>query len=260
MQATAPGTALPRRVQGRPLVLTQRWADIVWAHWRVPVEEIRALLPDSVEVDTFDGSAWVGLVPFEMQDLRVVARGRRLPGLGSTRSFSEVNVRTYVTGPLGPGVWFHTLDATSRLAVAVARGAWALPYRAARIRSERSDGRRAWTVARRDGTTGVLDATLGPEVGTTPLDEFLTARFRLYAPLGRSRLLSAPVAHAPWSLRQATVERIDPGRVAAAGSRRPGVPDHVVAAAPVEVAIGLPALLRAGRAGHTGHTGHTGPD
>jgi uncharacterized protein YqjF (DUF2071 family) len=248
--AITPGTGRPRRVQDRPVVLTQRWADIVWAHWRVPVGEIRALLPDSLEVDTFDGSAWVGLVPFEMQDLRLVVGGRRLPGLGSTRSFSEVNVRTYVTGPLGPGVWFHTLDATSRLAVAVARGAWALPYRSARIGTERDEGRRAWTVARRDGTTGELAATLGPEVATTPLDEFLTARFRLYAPLGRSRLLSAPVAHAPWSLRRATLERVDPGLLVAAGYRRPGPPDHLVAGAPVEVAIGLPAVLRAGRADH----------
>jgi uncharacterized protein YqjF (DUF2071 family) len=235
----------PRRVQGRPVVLTQRWADIVWAHWRVAVEEIRALLPDSLEVDTFDGSAWVGLVPFEMQDLRVVVAGRRLPGLGSTRSFSEVNVRTYVTGPRGPGVWFHSLDATSRLAVGVARGAWALPYRSAAITSVRDDHQRAWTVRRRNGTSGELDVSLGEATDTTPLDDFLTARFRLYAPLGRSRLLTAPVAHAPWSLRRAEVDRLDSALVRAAGYRPLGRADHVLAGAGVDVAIGLPTVLRA---------------
>ena len=243
----APGRSIgpaPRRVQGRRVVLTQRWADIVWAHWRVPVSEVRALLPPALEVDVHDGSAWVGLVPFEMQDLRLVLAGRRLPGLGSTKSFSEVNVRTYVNGPEGPGVWFHTLDATSRLAVVVARGAWALPYRSAKVTAELTAARRSWAVERPDGTSGALGVSLGARIRSGALEEFLTARFRLYAPLGRDRLLTAPVHHEPWRLHEATIERLDPGLLNASGYRPVGHPDHVAAGDPVDVAIGWPRLLR----------------
>jgi uncharacterized protein YqjF (DUF2071 family) len=241
--ATRTDTHDGRRVQGRPVILTQRWAEIVWAHWRVPVAEVRALLPRSLDVDVFDGSAWVGLVPFEMQDLRLAPAGHRLPGLGSTRSFSEVNVRTYVTGPEGPGVWFHTLDATSRLAVVVARGAWALPYRSARIASETTLTARSWDVRRPDGTHGALGVSLGGRLETGDLEDFLTARFRLYAPLGRRRLLTAPVRHPDWRLRAATIETLDDGLVCAAGYGPHGAPDHVVAGEPVEVVIGLPQVL-----------------
>ena len=231
-------------MQGRPAVLTQHWAEIVWAHWRVPADEARALIPSSLEVDTIDGSAWVGLVPFEMQQLRIVLAGRRLPAIGSTASFSEVNVRTYVTGPEGPGVWFHSLDATSRLAVAVARGVWSLPYRSAVVDADLSPSSRRWTVARRHGARGALGVTVGPRRPTGALDDFLTARFRLYAPLTATRLLSAPVRHPTWQLRTATLDEVDPGLVLAAGYRPVGAPDHVVAGEAVDVTIGVPQILR----------------
>ena len=229
-------------------MLTQQWAEIVWIHWRVDPAEVQALLPPALTVDTFDGSAWVGLVPFEMRDLRPVAAGRVLPAIGSTRSFSEVNVRTYVHGPAGPGVWFHSLDATSRLAVAVARGIWSLPYRYAKVDRELGPERRWWSVRRPDGTAGRAGATMGEPVTTGPLEAFLTARFRLYAPLTRRRLLTAPVRHEDWSLLHAEVDDLDAGLVEAAGyrlGRRIGAPDHVVAARPVDVTVGLPSLLRA---------------
>lgn len=239
------------RVAGRPVVLTQRWAGIVWAHWRVDPAAVAALLPPPLRVDVFDGAAWVGLVPFQMEDLRLVLGGRRLPPIGSTRSFSEVNVRTYVLGPSGPGVWFHSLDATSRLAVAVARGAWSLPYRAARVDAAVDPGRRTWRVRRRPGVRhheaphGALVADIGAPVAAAPLDTFLTARFRLYAPLRRHLLLTAPVRHRTWPLRAATLDELDAGLVDAAGYRvGTSPPDHVVAADDVEVSVGLPSLLR----------------
>lgn len=197
-----------------------------------------------MHVDTFDGSAWVGFVPFEMQDLHLAPAGVRLPSIGSTASFSEVNVRTYVTGPEGPGVWFHSLDASSGLAVAVARAVWSLPYFAADVHSRIGTGQRAWTVRRRDGTTGALRVALGPPAETDPLGAFLTARFRLYARLTDRYLLTAPVRHQPWSLRRARIGEVDLGLVEAAGYRVAGPADHVRAAGPVAVTIGLPQLLR----------------
>lgn len=247
---TTPGGAPPlTRVEGRPAVLVQQWAEIVWIHWRVDPAAVAALLPPALTVDTFDGSAWVGLVPFEMRDLRPVVAGRVLPAIGSTRSFSEVNVRTYVRGPAGPGVWFHSLDATSRLAVGVARGLWALPYRYAHVQRELGPGRRWWSVSRPDGTAGRAGVAVDPDAttATDPLAEFLTARFRLYAPLTRSTLVTAPVRHVDWSLLPAELDDLDPGLVAAAGYRlgaRADRPDHVVAGRPVDVTVGLPSIIR----------------
>lgn len=236
---------VPATVADRPVVLIQTWSDIVWAHWRVDVGDVAGLLPPGVEVDTFDGTAWVGLIPFEMQDLRLVLAGRRLRPIGSTSSFSEINVRTYVTGARGPGVWFHSLDATSRLAVTVGRGAWSLPYRRAAVARHIGATRRSWTVRRPDGTTGALAAAVG-EARPRPDDlaDFLTSRYRLYAPLGLRHLITAPVAHQPWTWRAAEVESHDNGLLHAAGYRVGGAaPDHVLAGDAVGVAIGLPSIL-----------------
>lgn len=252
--ATVPGPGERRvaSVGGRPAVLTQTWADIVWAHWRADPQLVAKLLPPALAVDTFDGSAWVGFVPFEMRDLRVVAAGRRLPGIGSTRSFSEVNVRTYVTGPAGPGVWFHSLDATSALAVGVARGLWRLPYRRAKVASGSAGDERAWSVARVAGrhsaaASGGLRATVGPPVPATSQSDFLCERYRLYAPLGRRLLLSAPVRHRSWRLHAVRLEQLDDGLVRAAGYSPVGPPHSVLAADPVDVTVGAPQVLRSRR-------------
>jgi uncharacterized protein YqjF (DUF2071 family) len=99
-------------------------------------------------------------------------------------------------------------------------------------------------VRRLDGTGGALRATVGGAVDTGPLETFLTARFRLYARLGHRHLLTAPVRHEPWPLRQADLEEVDLGLVEAAGYHLAGPADHVRAADPVAVTIGLPRLLR----------------
>ena len=233
-------------------MLTQTWADIVWAHWRADPDLVARLLPAALEVETFDGSAWVGFVPFEMRDLRLVAGGRRLPGIGSTRSFSEVNVRTYVTGPAGPGVWFRSLDATSALAVGIARCLWRLPYRRARVVSGSAGDQRAWSVTRAAGrhvgaASGGVRATVGAPVATTALSDFLCERYRLYAPIGRRLLLTAPVRHPSWRLRAARLDELDDGLVRAAGYPSAGPPESVLAGDPVDVTVGAPQLLRSRR-------------
>ena len=130
--------------------MRQRWSDIVWCHWPVPVEAVASILPPGLTPETFDGSAWIGLIPFAMSDLRLpgpLAPLSRLLGVGS---FGEVNVRTYVTGPDGrTGVWFCTLDADRFLAVATARVAFGLPYRRASTHLEKSSTELAWTSQRR---------------------------------------------------------------------------------------------------------------
>jgi uncharacterized protein YqjF (DUF2071 family) len=111
----------------------QTWEDLLFAHWRVPAESLRTLVPLPVEVEEHDGSAWLGVTPFGITGLRL----RGLLPLPRVSSFLELNVRTYVTDGEKPGIWFFSLDAASRLAVGAARAAYKLPYFFARMHSAR---------------------------------------------------------------------------------------------------------------------------
>lgn len=244
-------------MQGRRTVLTQRWADIAWAHWPVDPQSVGRLLPPSLTPDLFEGTAWVGLVPFEMQQLRPMIGDRSVPMPRAVESFTEVNVRTYVRGPRGPGVWFCSLDATSVLAVGVARAAWSLPYRRARVEAHVDGGSRRWAIRRHDGTTGRLEVSVGGRRPAGELDSFLTARSALYAqPRWTQRLLWCPVAHEPWRLHDAGLDAVDDGLVRAAGFSPVGKP-LVVAAEPVDVRVGLPELIRVGQG--SGQVGYDRP-
>ena len=104
--------------------MRQRWTDLVFVHWRYRPEAVQHLLPDGLTVDTFDGSAWVGLIPFTMREVSVAGTGE-LPHVGR---FPEVNVRTYVRRGSRVGVWFFSLDIDRYLPAVTARVAYRLPY------------------------------------------------------------------------------------------------------------------------------------
>src|SRR5688500_5474109 len=108
----------------RPWSVFMRWHELLFMHWPVPAAALRPLIPAGLELDTFDGSAWLGVVPFRMSGIR----RRLLPPVPGTAAFPELNVRTYVTAGAKPGVWFFSLDAANRLAVRVARWTFHLPY------------------------------------------------------------------------------------------------------------------------------------
>src|SRR5438270_11353054 len=107
--------------------------NLRYAHWQVDADALRRLLPDAVRLQTHDGAAWLGMTPFRVSAVRL--RGT-LP-LPRLSSFLELNVRTYVTAGGKPGVWFFSLDASSQLAVEVARRLYKLPYHPARMSLER---------------------------------------------------------------------------------------------------------------------------
>src|SRR5690606_38103898 len=109
------------------------WDDLLFEHWRVPRELLRPLVPSALEIDTFDGSAWIGVVPFLMRGVRL----RGTPPLPWVSRFPELNVRTYVTFGGRPGVWFFSLDAAQPLAVWAARRSFHLDYRHAAMTCER---------------------------------------------------------------------------------------------------------------------------
>jgi hypothetical protein len=185
------------------------WVDLLFAHWRVPVDVLRAHVPPGLEVDTYDGSAWVGVVPFRLTALR--ARG--LLPLPRVSSFLELNVRTCVTAPGGerPGVWFFSLDASSRLAVAAARRLYKLPYFHARMSATRSGEWIDYECARIEAAARVFSGRhrpAGPAFRAEPgsLEWFLAERYCLYTTDPGGRLLRADIHHDLWDLQPAEAE------------------------------------------------------
>ena len=104
----------------QPALMRQDWHHLLFLHWEIPPQELQPLVPPELTIDTFDGIAYVGLIPFTLIGVRPVG----VPPLPRVSSFHEVNVRTYVhSGGRDPGVWFFSLDASSAIAVAAARAA-----------------------------------------------------------------------------------------------------------------------------------------
>ena len=207
----------------RPAAVVMTWANIAFAHWPVPADVMRPLIPRELEVDLHGGVAWVGLIPFEMRDCHF--RGvPPLPGLGR---FLECNVRTYVHHRGIPGVWFFSLDAASRIAVIGGRVAWGLNYRLARFEHEQSETSTRYSLSRNRGDgSGRLDWTPGEAMPSPPpdsLEHFLVERYHLYSKR-RGKLLRGRVAHPPWELRAARIDSIDTGLVTATGIEVNGDP------------------------------------
>ena len=225
----------------RPVML-QSWQQLTYVHWPVAAEQVDRNLPPGLVADTMDGSAWVGLVAFAMQRIRIP----RTPAIPYFGSFPETNVRTYVRDSSGrPGVWFDSLDITRLLPVAVARTAYRLPYMWAEMAIREADGRveykarRRWPGLRNAASDlSVVPGDVIPDVEQSPLERFLTARWGLYTMLGR-RLAYAPVDHPTWPLQAARIHRIEDEFVAAAGYSVVGDP-IVHYSAGVDVRIGLP--------------------
>jgi uncharacterized protein YqjF (DUF2071 family) len=186
-----------------------RWRELLFIHWPVPAASLRPLIPRGLALDTFDGSAWLGVVPFRMTASRV----RGLPPVPGLSEFPELNVRTYVTTEGKPGVWFFGLDAASWLAVRGARWLFHLPYFDARM----VVGRRGDQIDYRSGRThrrappAQFAARYRPTGPTKPaapgtLEYFLTERYCLYAADRQQRVYRGDIAHAPWPLQSAEID------------------------------------------------------
>jgi uncharacterized protein len=190
----------------RSWVMGQTWDDLLFVHYRVSAEKLRALVPDGLELQEHSGSAWLGVTPFVITGLR--ARG--LLPIPFTSSFLELNVRTYVTRDDKPGIWFFSLDASSQLAVEAARRLYRLPYFRADISVRRRGEEILYDCSRDDGKA--FSAAYRP-TGTVfnaedgSLEEFLTERYCLYAE-HEGRLYRADIHHRPWPLQEAEA-RID---------------------------------------------------
>jgi hypothetical protein len=192
-----------------PWMMGQTWEDLLFAHWRAPADAVRALLPQGLELDLFDGEAWITVKPFRLTGLR--ARG--VPPLPFVSSFLELNTRTCVTAHGKPGIWFFSLDASSELAVLAARYGYKLPFYRAEIRAEWRDGWTSYEARRRDprGAPASFRARYRPigdpvEADPGSLAHFLTERYCLYTVDSDGRLLRAEIHHPPWQLQPAEAQ------------------------------------------------------
>uniref|UniRef100_Q028C9 DUF2071 domain-containing protein n=1 Tax=Solibacter usitatus (strain Ellin6076) TaxID=234267 RepID=Q028C9_SOLUE len=201
-------------------LMFQQWRHLTFLHWRMPASAIRALVPPSLTVDEFDGSAWVGVTPFLLQGLRPPF----VPPLPWLSQFPETNCRTYVREPDGqPAIWFFSLEAARVLAVMGARLGYGLPYAWARMQVELGPRIRYRSVRRwpdREATTNI-EVEPGRPIEAGQREIFLTARFRLYSSLA-GRLLFADVEHPPWPLQEARVIRAEQTLMQSAGLPTPG--------------------------------------
>ncbi|MEM9135090.1 MAG: DUF2071 domain-containing protein [Actinomycetota bacterium] len=226
-------------------VMRMWWRNLVFIHWPFEPSEVQAVLPPGLSVDTIDGAAWVGLVPFEMTV--ATPGGVTLPKVGV---FPETNVRTYVRGPDGRnGVWFSSLEAGGLAATVTARVSYGLPYFWADMEVASAGPYRTYRTTRRwpgpRGATSEAAVSIGSEIlvaDQSPVERFLTARWGLYSTFG-SRLLYAPVSHDPWPLRTAELLHLDDELMGAAGFRIPSEAPLVHWTAGTEVRIGRPSVV-----------------
>lgn len=231
------------------------WSDLLFIHWQVPAALLQPLLPHGLTVDTYDGMAWLGLVPFQMFDVRPWWS----PAVRGISNFPETNVRTYVHFQgRDPGVWFFSLDAARLLAVTLARWGWGLNYHWSRM-SVSHAGDRITYRSRRMASGILCNATI--EVGdhlpqgqsyadsrvAVPgsLENFLIDRYLLYS-TRFGYLYRGQVYHRPYPLRAARLLELDQGLLQANGISITADPCHVVYSPGVKVEVfGLKRIARA---------------
>ncbi len=243
--------AILRQTEHRPWALpttpwrmAQSWCDLLFAHWPLPAAQLQKLLPPNLVLDTFDGVAWVGVVPFRMVDVRP----RGLPSVPWLSAFPELNVRTYVRSPNAdhpqPGVFFFSLEAANPVAVALARRFFRLPYFYADMAlQQRGDwihyrSRRIHRGAPPAGFVGryrPIGEVLPARPGT--LEQWLTERYSLYTSDQQGRLYIGEIHHIPWPLQNAEAEIDLNSMAAASGISLPDQPPLLHFARRLDVAV-----------------------
>ena len=222
--------AVRARPDGLP-IMRQTWSDLLFLHWRVDPAQLRPHVPSGLEIDTFDGSAWIGVTPFRITGIRPVF----LPPVPFLSTSLELNVRTYVVHRETPGVWFFSLDADNPLAVPAAKLTYRLPYRHARMSMQEVSGGIRFRSRRSEGEAphpGLSvewrrqDALAPPAPDS--LEFFLVERYCLFA-RHHQALYRAWIHHPPWALRRAEVTALESTMLSAQGLPASPEPQHSLA-------------------------------
>jgi uncharacterized protein len=207
-----------------PWIMAQSWHDLLFAHWAVDAAELLPHIPAKLEIDTFKGRAWLGIVPFRMSGVRL----RWTPPLPWLSAFPELNVRTYVTAEGKPGVWFFSLDAANPVAVAAARMSFHLPYFNARMKCNEIEGWIQYQSQRSHPRApgAAFEARYRPageflEAQRGTLEHFLTERYCLYSAASDGQIYRGEIHHPPWLLQPAEAQFTRNSMTAAAGLAAP---------------------------------------
>jgi uncharacterized protein len=238
-----PLSATPPARVGRA-VFRQQWTDLTMLHWPVDPAVVAPLLPAGTAPDLYDGTTYVGLVPFVMRRVGILGT----PALPYLSDFAETNVRLYAVDARGRrGVVFRSLEASRLLPVLAARMSYRLPYTWARMRVRHGADTVAYETSRRwpapRGAGGTVRVRIGGPLGDDPLALFLTARWGLFSSWYGGTTAWAPVDHEPWPLYGGELMSLSDDLVLAAGLPAPSGPPHVLWSPGVDVRIGRPRPL-----------------
>ena len=227
--------------------LRMTWVDLAFMHWRVPLDMLRPLVPPELAIDTYDGTAWVGIIPFEMRDVAPIG----LPPIPTASDFPELNVRTYVSHGGKSGVWFFSLDAGSWLAVMGARGAANLPYFHARMNCTRPgpddvayESERTHPGARKGDFRAWYRPT-GPVYTSQPstFEYWCTERLCLFSSTREGGLQRLDIEHDRWPLQPAVADVVLNTMAAASGISLPTEKPHVLFSKKLDVVAHWPVSL-----------------
>ena len=213
------------RPDGQPL-MHQNWGKLLFMHWPINPAKLRPLIPTGLEIDTFDASAWIAIVPFTMWDIR--AFPPYVPPVPGLNAMHELNVRTYVYRNGTPGVWFFSLDCNNSAAVFGARTLYYLPYYNAELALKQTGNMIDYSCDRTDqpGATFHASWNIGrplPMSEPDSLEFFLTERYCLFSE-HKGELYQSRIHHAPWQLQTATLNEHSSTMIEALGISEPTGP------------------------------------
>jgi uncharacterized protein YqjF (DUF2071 family) len=199
----------PFPLPSKKWIMLQSWRNLFFIHWPVPPALLRPHIPDPLQIDTFNGSAWLGIVPFVMEGIYPLA----LSPFSVTPPFSEINVRTYVMHKGKPGVYFMSLDVQNWASYTIAKRWYRLPYYPAKI-SFRNEGDFIHYDGIRKGKTNNQAAFSGSFLPTQEvffaktgsLEHWLTERYCFYSIDNKGKFFCADIHHSPWQLQKAETE------------------------------------------------------
>ena len=197
----------PYPLPTQPWALQMTWRDLLFMHWPVPAAALRPLIPGALTLDTFDGSAWLGVVPFDMRNVHPRFTFN-VPGVSN---FPELNLRTYVTAQNKAGVWFFSLDAGNPLAVQLARTGFHLPYFNARMGCLDLEETVYYQSKRAHRNAPAADFVaayrpVGEAEKADALERFLTERYCLYSADPAGKVYRGEIHHQRWPLQRAEAE------------------------------------------------------
>jgi uncharacterized protein len=227
----------PWPVPSRPWTWRQTWRDLLFAHWPVPAEILRPLVPSRLTIQEHEGTSWIGVVPFRMTGVSP----RWIPDLPWLSAFPELNLRLYVELDGKPGVWFLSLDAANPVAVWAARRFFHLPY----FYADMSIGAEGDTFQYRSERRGATVRFAGSYRPTSPpyeatpgsLEHFLTERYCLYAQAPDGTLYRAEVHHRPWPLQKAEADIVVNDMASPHGLKLDGPPALLHFARKIDVVV-----------------------